>query len=57
MSLDVFQKLDNEIIDNSIEKRSFLKTYHQRGANSNNFDQNVDISFGENNNYQHIGSA
>ena len=32
MSLEDFQLIDNEPIDNSIIKRDYLKIYHQQGA-------------------------
>ena len=35
MSLEDFQLIDIEPIDNSIIKRDFLKVYHQKGANLN----------------------
>ena len=50
MSLEDFQLLDNEPIDNSIAKRDYTKTYHQSGANLNDSNQNVKFIFGENNN-------
>jgi len=57
MNLENFQLLDNEPIDNSIIKRDYLKTYHQQGANLTDSDQNVEIFFVENNNYNQIGNA
>ena len=57
MSLDDFQLLDNEPIDNSIVKRDYTKVYHQSGANLNDVNQNVEFIFGENNNYHKIGDA
>ena len=39
MSLENFQILDNEPIDNSIIKRDFLKVYHQQGTQLNQSDQ------------------
>ena len=47
MSLEVFQLLDNDPIDNSIIKRDFLKVYHQQGAQLNQSDQNIEFIFGE----------
>ena len=55
MSLEHFQLLDNEPIDNTIIKRDYLKIYHQRGPNLNDSNQNVAFIFGENNNYHQIG--
>ena len=57
MSLEDFQLIDNETIDNSIIKRDFLKIYHQQGANLDNSDQNIAFLFKENNNYHQIGNA
>ena len=57
MSLEDFQLIDNEPIDNSIVKRDFTKVYHQSGANLNDSNQNVEFIFGENNNYHQIGNA
>ena len=57
MSLDDFQLLDNEPIDNSIIKRDFTTVYHQSGANLNDSNQNVEFIFGENNNYYQIGNS
>ena len=54
MSLEDFQLIDNEPIDNSIIKRDFTKIYHQQGAQLNQSDQNVEFIFGENNNYHQI---
>ena len=47
MNLNDFQIIDNEITDNSITKRDFLKIYHQQAANLNDWDQNFDFIFGE----------
>ena len=57
MRLEDFQLIDNEAIDSSILKRDVLNIYHQQAANINDFDQNIEFSFGENNNYHRIGSA
>ena len=48
MSLEDFQLIDNEPIDNSIIKREFLRIYHQQGALLNNLDQLVEFIFGKN---------
>ena len=56
MSLEDFQLLDNESFYNSIIKRDFLKVYHQQGAQLKNADQNIEIIFGENNNFHQIGN-
>ena len=57
MSLEVFQLLDNEPLDNSIIKRDFTKVYHRQGDQLNQSDQNIEFIFGENNNYHQIGNA
>ena len=57
MSLEDFQLLDNEPIDNSIIKRDFLKVYHQQGAQLNQSDQNIECIFGEKNIYHQIGNG
>ena len=57
MSLEDFQLIDNEPIDNSIVKRDYTKVYHQSGANLNDSNQNVEFIFGENNKYHQIGNA
>ena len=57
MSLEDFQLLDNEPIDNSIVKRDFTKIYHRQGDQLNQSDQNIEFIFGENNNYHQIGNA
>ena len=57
MSIEDFQLLDNESIDNSIIKRDFSKVYHQQGAQLNQSDQNIEIIFGENNEYHQIGNG
>ena len=48
--------LNIEPIDISIKKRVFIKIYHQRWANLNDSDQNVEFNFGENKNCDQIGS-
>ena len=57
MSLEDFQFLDKDSIDNSIVKTDFLKIYHQQGSELNYSNQNIDFIFGENNNYQQIGNS
>ena len=57
MSLEDFQLINNEPIDNSIVKRDYTKIYHNQGANLNDSNQNVVFIFGENNNYHQIGNA
>ena len=57
MSLEDFQLIDNESIDNSIIKRDYLKVYHQQGAQLNDPDQNIEFVFGDNNNYHQIGNS
>ena len=55
MSLEDFQLLDNEPIDNSIIKKDFTKIYHRHGDQLNQSDQKIEFIFGENNNYHQIG--
>ena len=57
MSLEDFQLLDIEPLDNSIIKRDITKIYHRQGDQLNQSDQNIEFSFGENNNYHQIGKA
>ena len=57
MSLEDFQLIDNEPIDNSIKKRDYIKIYHQQGAQLNDPDQNIEFIFGENNNYHQVGNS
>ena len=57
MSLNDFELVDNEPIDNSIVKSDYTKVYHQSGANLNDVNQNVEFIFGENNNYHQIGNG
>ena len=57
MSLEDFQLLDNESIDNSLIKRDVMKKYHQQGAQLNDPDQNIEFIFGDNNIYHQIGNS
>ena len=57
MSLEDFQLLDNEPIDNSIIKKDFLKENHRQGTQLNQSDQNIEFIFGENNNFHQIGNS
>ena len=57
MNLEDFQLKDNEAIDISINKRDFLKIYHQEAANLIDSDQNIEFMFCENNNYHQIGNV
>ena len=57
MSLEDFQSIDKEPIDNSIIKRDYLKIYHQEGALLNDPDENVEFIFGENNNFHQVGNS
>ena len=57
MSLEDFQLLDIEPLDNSIIKRDFTKIYHRQGDQLNQSDQNIESIFGENNSYHQIGIA
>ena len=56
MNLEDFNFLDEEPLDNSINKRFFTETYHQQGAQLNQSDQNFDFIFGEIIKYHHIGN-
>ena len=57
MSLEDFQSLDNEPLDNSVIKRDFTKIYLRQGDQLNQSDQNIEFIFGENDNYHQIGNA
>ena len=57
MSLEDFQLLDNEPLDNSFNKRGYTKVYHRQGGQLNQSDQNIEFIFGENNNHHQIGNA
>ena len=57
MSLEDFQILDNEPLDNSIIKKDFTKLYHRQGDQLNQSDQNIEFIFGKNHNYHQIGNA
>ena len=59
MSLEDFQLLDNEPLDNnnSIIKRDLTKIYHRQVDQLNQSDQNIEFIFGENNNYHQIGNS
>ena len=57
MSLEDFQIIDIEAIDNSNIKRDFFNVYHQQAANLNDSDQNIELVFGGNNNYHQIGNS
>ena len=56
MSLEGFQLLDNEPVNNDVMKRDYLKTYHQQAALLNDPDQKVEFIFGGNNNYHQVGN-
>ena len=55
--MEDFQSLDNEPLDNKIIKRDFTKFYQRQGDQLNQSDQNIEFTFGENNNYHQIGNA
>ena len=58
MSLEDFQLLDNESLDNSVIKKEMsLKICHQQGARLNQLDQDIEFIFGENNNFHQIGNG
>ena len=57
MSLEDFQLLDNEPLDNNIIKRDFTRVCHQQGAQLNQSDQDIEFIFGGNNTYYQIGNG
>ena len=57
MSIENFEILDIEPNDNYIEKRGFLKLYHQQAANLKDSDENIEVTFDESNNYHQIGNV
>ena len=57
MSLEDFQLLDKESIDNSVIKGDFTKIYYRQGGQLNQSDQKIEFIFGENNNYHQIGNG
>ena len=57
MSLEEFQLLDNEPLDNSIIERDFPRIYHRRGDQLIQSDQDIEFFSGENNNYHQRGNA
>ena len=57
MSLDDFQLLDNEPLDESIIKGEFLEVYHQQGAQLNDQLQKVESISGENNNHHQVANS
>ena len=57
MSLENFQLLDNEPLDNSFKKGEFTKIHHRQGDQLNQSDQKIEFIFGQNSNYHQIGNA
>ena len=57
MSLEDFQLIDNDQIDNSIIRRDSLKIYHQQEANLYDSNQKVEFIFVGNNNYHQVGNG
>ena len=57
MSLEDFQLLDKESLDNSIIKRDFTEINHRQGDQLNQSDQFIEFIFCENNEYHQIGNA
>ena len=57
MSLEDFQLLDKEPLDNSNIKRDFAEIYQRQGDQLNQSDQIIEFISGENNNYHQIGDA
>ena len=57
MSAKCFLSIDETIFANSFIKRDFSDIYHQQGANLSHSDKNINLFFGENNNYYQRGNA
>ena len=57
MSLDDFQLLDKEPLDESIIKGEFLEIYHQQRAQLNDQLQKVESISGENNNHHQVANS
>ena len=57
MSLEDFQLLDNDVFDNGIVKRDFMKVYRQQRAQLTDPAQYIKFIFGENNKYHQIGNS
>ena len=57
MSLDDFQLLDNEPLDESIIKGEFLEVYHQQGAQLNDELQKVESISGEKNIHHQVANS
>ena len=56
-NLEDFQFLDDAPIDKSIDKRDYLKNYHQQRAQLNNSCQSTDFAFGGENNFHPVGNG
>ena len=57
MSAEDFQLIDIEKIDDSINKRDFIKIYHQSGANVDAENSQIKFYFGENHNFIQVSSG
>ena len=57
MNLKYFQLVDNDPLDNSINKRGYLKVYHQQGGLLKNPYQNTELIWGGCNNYHQNGNS
>ena len=57
MSLEDFQLMDNEPIDNIIMKKDYSNVYHQQGGLLKDPDQNLEFIIGEINKYHQAGKS
>ena len=57
MSIEGYQLIENEPVDDSIIKNDFLKVYQQQEANLNDSDRNVAFIIGESIIYHQSGNA
>ena len=57
MSVQDFELIYNEKIDDSIIKRDFIKLYRQSGANLDAENSQIKFYFGENHNFVQVGNG
>ena len=57
MSLELFQKIDEETIGILNVKRDFIRIHHQQETQLKHTDQNIDFISGQINNDHQIGNA
>ena len=57
MNAEIFQLIDETVIDNSIMKRNFSKIDHQQGVTQNDSGKNFNFIFGENSKCFGMGNA